>query len=294
MTFDPYGTAVIVVLALLVVAGGVRTPGWSRWRLAPLLAGALVGIVAIDAWPGAHARTLYVALISQQLALLLVVPGLIVFSRPAQCLRTLGVPVPHLGPFAHPLVGPLVVPVVTAALCFTPLLHLAVVSRTGTQLLGVALLLIGAVTTAPLARSDPGTTSLAVGAALFAGLAELLLDAIPGMVLRLETHVLAPVATLAGRRDGGPSALHDQQHAGAVLWAVAELVDLPFLLVVVRQWIRADSREASAVDADLDREQLERQLRTPVGDPEPVLDQPWWERDASVFGDRATRFRKPG
>ncbi len=294
-TLDPLTTVVLAALLVVVVAGGRRAVSWSWWRLLPLVSGVALALIAVDAWPGVYARALASVLVSQQLALLLVCPVLVVFGRPAEPLRALGIRVPRLGPFEHPLVGPLVVPLVTAALYFSPLLHLAVVSRTGADVLHLALLAVGAVCAAPLARSDPGSSSLAVGLALFVGIGELLLDAVPGIVLRLSTHVMGPVDVLASRRTWGPSTLHDQQLGGAILWAVAELVDLPYLLIVLRQWIRADAREASALDAELDREALERRVRTPVAldeQPDDGLDKPWWERDASVFGDRAEKFRR--
>ena len=39
-----------------------------------------------------------------------------------------------------------------------------------------------------------------------------------------------------------------------MLWCVAELIDLPFLLLVFRRWLRADARDAAQVDAVLEAE----------------------------------------
>lgn len=300
-TLDPYTTVALALLVAGVSLGARRCPGWSRWRLVPLAAGALLALVAVDAWPGVYARALESVLVSQQLTLLLGAPVLIAFGRPAEPLRALGLRLP--GPLAalhdrlgHPLLGPILVPLVTAALYFTPLLHLAFASRLGADLIHLALLGIGALAAAPLARERLSDTSLAVGLVLFVGLVELLVDAIPGIALRLATTVSQPVQDLAVRREWGPTPAHDQQLAGAILWAVAELIDVPYLLIVLRQWIRADSREARAVDADLDRAATERRLRTPVTldeAPPPDTDRPWWESDASVFGDaRAARLRR--
>jgi putative membrane protein len=179
---------------------------------------------------------------------------------------------------------------------FTPLLHLAVTDQAAADALHVALLVIGAIVAAPLAREDTAGTSLGVGLVLFVGLIELLVDAVPGIALRLTNTLQQPVLTLAARRSWGPSPLHDQQLAGGILWAVAEIIDVPYLLIVLRQWIRADAREAHRVDADLDRAALERRLRTPVSlneEPPPDRERPWWETDASVFGEaRAGRLRR--
>ena len=71
-------------------------------------------------------------------------------------------------------------------------------------------------------------------------------------MLRLETHLQMP-AFATGRPAWAPGALADQQTAGAILWTVAELLDLPFLVLAVRQWTRVERREAQRIDADLDR-----------------------------------------
>jgi putative copper resistance protein D len=304
-TFDPWTTGVLVLLLGGVLLGGRRATGWSWGRLAPLGAGLLLALVAVDAWPGVYARSLLSVLVSQQLTLLLVAPVLIAFGRPAEPLRALGLRLP--APLAtahrrlgHPLLGPILVPLITALLYFSPLLEVAVSSRLGADLIHVGLLLVGAVVAAPLARDDLGASSLGVGLVLFVGLIELLVDAIPGIALRLASGTLGPVVTLAGSRDWGPTAHHDQQLGGAILWAVAELVDLPYLLIVLGQWIRADAREAVRVDEELDREALERRVRRPVtvqeavgATTEPEREPPWWERDPSVFGEhRARGLRK--
>ena len=300
-TLDPWTTALLALLLAGVLLGGRRAPAWSWGRLVPLGAGLLLSVIAVDAWPGVYARSLLSVLVSQQLTLLLIAPVLIAFGRPAEPLRTLGLRLPspvaavhrRLG---HPLLGPILVPLVTALLYFSPLLDVAVRSRMGADALHVGLLVVGAVVAAPLARDDLGASSLGVGLVLFVGLIELLVDAIPGIALRLASGTLGPVSTLAGSRDWGPTAYHDQQLGGSILWAVAELVDLPYLFIVLRQWIRADAREAVLVDRELDRKALERRARRPVTvqeatgeSAEPDRDPPWWEQDASVFDDHRAR-----
>lgn len=304
-TLDPWTTAALALLLVGVLLGGRRAAGWSWGRLVPLAAGVLLALIAVDAWPGVYARSLLSVLVSQQLTLLLLAPVLIAFGRPAEPLRALGLRLPASVATAHrrlghPLVGPILVPLIAALLYFSPLLDVAVGSRLGADLIHVGLLLVGAAVAAPLARDDLNASSLGVGLVLFVGLIELLVDAIPGIALRLASGTLGPVVTLAGSRDWGPTAHHDQQLGGAILWAAAELVDLPYLLIILGQWIRADAREAVRVDDELDQEALERRLRTPVtvqeavgGPTEPEREPPWWERDPSVFGEhRARGLRK--
>ena len=79
---------------------------------------------------------------------------------------------------------------------------------------------------------------------------------------------------------------------------MAELLDLPFLIFIVYQWIKADARQAAAVDAALDAQDARRDAaRHSTGsepglavvgpDPEqPGTERPWWETDAGVLGER--------
>ncbi len=54
-----------------------------------------------------------------------------------------------------------------------------------------------------------------------------------------------------------------------MLWCIAELIDLPFLLLVYRRWLRADARDAAAVDAVLEAERAARHSLAP-DDPPPA------------------------
>jgi putative copper resistance protein D len=112
--------------------------------------------------------------------------------------------------------------------------------------------------------------------------------------MRLDTHLLAPAYYLALHRPWGPSPLGDQHLGADVLWCVAEAVDLPFLIVFLVGWWRADQLEAARADRAADAAEAAR--ATPAGAARDVAaddpDRPWWERDASVFGDRADQFRR--
>jgi putative copper resistance protein D len=199
------------------------------------------------------------------------------------------------------VVGPALIPIVTAAVFFTPLLDDSMRHVAVGWLVRIALVGIGVLFALPLAGEDGADAlPLALALAAFVGLIELLADSVPGMVMRLRTHVLDPSWFGIGRH-WGPSALSDQQTAGAILWSVAELLDLPFLIFIVYQWIKADARQAAAVDALLDARLDERtarrddatQAREVTGaalvepDPDrPGMDRPWWETDAGVLGER--------
>jgi putative copper resistance protein D len=88
--------------------------------------------------------------------------------------------------------------------------------------------------------------------ALLFGLIELLADAVPGIVIRLDAHVIAAAYFAASAQAWAPSPLHDQQLGGDLLWCIGEAIDVPFLAVLLMQWIRSDAREARHVDQILD------------------------------------------
>ncbi|UQX89655.1 cytochrome c oxidase assembly protein [Jatrophihabitans telluris] len=236
-----------------------RTPGGWPWsRSASFLLGILL-VLALTCGPAGHrAEQLFWFWLSQSLALLLIAPLLLMGGQPLQLFsgtaetwwRDPRWARPRRA-VASPVLGAGLVPLTCAALLFGPVPGWSIgVAGVGwiTQLL---LLGLGLVVAYPLIAIDDTLTSTALGLAVGIGLVELLLDAVPGIVMRLSTH---PVTNFFDYRHpvaGQPSWLHDQQIAGATLWCVAELLDLPFLILIFRRWISADEREAVFIDASL-------------------------------------------
>jgi putative membrane protein len=122
---------------------------------------------------------------------------------------------------------------------------------------------------------------------------ELVLDAVPGIVLRLHKSLATSYFDHLAVHAWTPSHLHDQQTAGSVLWVVAEVIDLPFLLLVFRRWLRADARDAAAVDAVLEAERASRVALPTPDDPAAAqvgpADAPWWLNEPSI----QERLRRP-
>ncbi|CAB4915606.1 unannotated protein [freshwater metagenome] len=283
-------------LVVAVLAGVVVLVVRARWRLhaagqpwPPLRDAALGGGVLLGVWvscgfPEARAQQLMWVWTLQWLLLLLVVPALLVAAQPVALARAAHGPRSAvvrvvrsraLRVAGHPAVGPLYVPLTAGALYFGGLGRLVVPHQHAGWVLHVALLALGALIALPLVDREDARTSLAVGAALAVGVVELLLDAVPGIVLRLETHLTIPWFGV-----GRPGWLVDQQHAGALLWTVAECLDLPFLALTVLQWIRVEWVEARQVDAVLDRADRD--------DPDATTT-PWWLSDPAL----RDRYRAP-
>lgn len=245
-------------IALLAAAAGLvwylravrRQPAWPRRRTGWFVAG-LVLMLAICCGPATHYdRSVYWVWVSQALTLLLIVPLPLMIGQPAELVRMPA----FMAKLSSPLVGPALIPLVCVAALFGPVPGWAAEHADIGWLVQLGLLLIGAVIVLPLVAARDTATSIAVGVAVAVGFVELLIDAVPGIVLRLSTH---PVTSFFAHRIplgpgiNAPYWLHDQQIGGGVLWCVAELLDLPFLVLIFRRWVRADAREAASIDAEL-------------------------------------------
>jgi putative copper resistance protein D len=240
---------------------------------------------------------------TQQLLLLLVIPVIVLAGQPLSLLRMVGGeqsrvirtlksrPVRAAG---HPLLGPLLVPVLAAALFFGGVGALALTSAPAGWGLHLLLLGVGALIALPLVDRDDPRSSLAVGLALGVGLIELMLDSFPGIVLSFQTH-LTMAQFGVGRPAWAGSALDDQHTAGGIMWAVAEVLDLPFLVLAATRWLRADAAEARRVDAELDAADAAKAVVTdiPPGVSDTALSsvtsnrapagaRPWWLDDPEL------------
>lgn len=326
---------VLVVLAgagYLVGVRAVRRAGtvWSPLRSTAFLAG-LVLVIASTCWfVGVYAHLLFWVFTLQVCLLLLVAPLLLGVGAPVALVaavrgRGRGASVDGdevqesrrprvLRVLGAPGVGPLLLIVVTVLVFFTPLLGAAL--RHPPVFHSVHLMLLAAGLVLALPVTDEGMTLSSLGYAALIGLGflEFLLDAIPGIALRLHGSLLAPEYWSALHRGWGPAPLDDQHLAGGMLWFFGEAGDLPFLVIAMIAWIRADAREADRIDRALDLMATEpsppagaasaggvpvvgasdapaRGDDPPVATAGPALDRPWWETDAGVFGEeRARRY----
>jgi putative membrane protein len=293
-TWQPLSLAAVLALAGWYAVGLRRLHRtgrrWPAGRTLTLVLALVLVVWTTCGFPQAYGRSLFWVWTAQYLALLLLLPVLVLAGGPLHLARTLtggrgGVdrvlasrPVRWVG---NPLVGPLLVPVLSAALFFGPVSGWAVGTPFVGWVLQLAVLLVGAVIALPLAGVDDGASSLAIGMALAIGSFELVLDAIPGIVLRLRRSLSASFWAHASPLPGALAPLHDQQRAGAILWGVAELLDLPFIVVLFVRWTRADARDAAAIDAVLEAERVARGPRPDDPDAE-ISDVPWWLTDPGM------------
>ncbi len=269
--------------------------GWSAGRIVALVLGVIGYLWCTNGFLNAYAATLFWVWSIQVLVLLLVIPVLLMAAQPLElATRTARHPtagrtgrVGHLVGrvtrlFAHPFLAPALVPIVTTILFFGHVAGIWTSNPTIATLLGVVLLGVGCLLAAGLTVEDTTAASLAVGLALAVSVLELLTDAIPGIVLRLDTHLVTHHFAVT-HSSWAMSPLADQKLAGSILWGVAELLDIPFLFVMFLRWVRADEREARRTDQVLEPQPASAHLSTqPDSAPSATPDKPWWLGDPEL------------
>lgn len=302
---DPLLIVVVLAVAFAYALGLValrrRGRSWPVHRAVAFFALGLGGLVVTGlGWPAVYAPALFSVYALQVVALLMVVPLLLGLGHPvelaiaalgdigaARLRRLLDSRAARL--FTVPVVSPLLLAVVPFVVFFTPwyatTLRHAALHAVGNLLL----LLIGLVVLVPLWEAEAIAARIPYAIALLFAFIELLADAVPGIIVRLDTHVLA-AAQLT--RPWGASLLHDQQLGGDLLWCIGEAIDVPFLALLAVQWYRSDTRHAQQVDHALDAAAASAPGPNLGEETGGDLTRPWWEQDASVFGDRAGQYRQ--
>jgi cytochrome c oxidase assembly factor CtaG len=283
-----------LAVAIALVAGyvyGLRRLGrpWPRWRIALFAVGIALLVWTTCGFPQVYAHSLYWVWTGQLLVLWLLVPIIVLSGWPIQLAREVAGPGGRLDRLlqskpvrvlANPLVGPALVPILSGVLFFGPVPTWSIESTVFTWVLHLLLLAVGAAMVLPLVGMDEHASSLAVGLSLAIGSFELVLDALPGIILRLHSGLVTGWFDHRARHSWTPDPLRDQRTAGAILWCLAELIDLPFIAIVFYRWLRADARDAAEIDAVLD---AERAARQGLGDAvEPDRDAPWWLTDPAM------------
>ncbi|MFJ3957581.1 cytochrome c oxidase assembly protein [Arthrobacter sp. NPDC090010] len=258
-------------VALVLYLRGLRAlhragSGWRPLRTVAFLLGCLTFLYLACGFPGVYGPQLRWVFIIQLTGYIFVVPLLIGAGRPLALARE------GLGDrgrrrvnafmgsravrfLSHPVVAPLLGLAVFASL-LGPGLHLLRSDPVATLLLTVLAPLVGLLMVLPAIEGEEGGASSAVMVVAFIYVfIELLADAVPGILLRLSGTVLDGVTALGpGALPWFPAPLRDQQLAGDLLWFVAEIVDLPLIILMMVRFHRTDREDARAIDELSDEE----------------------------------------
>jgi cytochrome c oxidase assembly factor CtaG len=245
-------------------------------------------------FPGVYQGVLFWPRAVQNVLLLLVAPLFLALGRP---LSLLIAALPGLGARAQavvrsraariltfPAVTALVLLIVPFLLYFTPWYAAGLRSAPVRELTYAALLAPGLVFFWTLLRADPVPRAYPYLVSLWVTGAEVVGDAVLGLAVIADQHLIAGSYYRALARPWGPGLRADQVIGGGALWILGDIVGLPFLAAQLIQMIREDEHEAAQVDAELD-------AAAPVAAAPAAADsRPWWETDARFTG----RFRRPG
>lgn len=264
--------ALILSAALLYSLGlkSAKAQGhhWPRHRSVAFYLLGLGSFAALTCgFPGVYSADLRWAFTLKVSLLFFIVPLLVGLGRPVSLARA-ALSASHVtwldAVLSHRLVrivtNSLAAPLVGLALFslfLTPAFHTLRTNPVAEAILTVLVPLLGLLMALPVIEEGNFHRSSAfITLELIFVFMELLIDAIPGILLRLNGQVLDNVMAVQSGATWYPSALRDQQLAGDLLWFICEIVDLPLIILMFMRLARSDRREAKGFD-DLSDEQLD-------------------------------------
>ncbi|MGW3497641.1 cytochrome c oxidase assembly protein [Streptomyces sp. NPDC001020] len=195
-----------------------------------------------------------------------------------------------------PLVSTVLVLATELTVYFTP--YFATALRVGWlhELMYLHLLVAGCLFVVPVLTHEqtlPAWCTHPVRAALV--FLDGIVDAVPGVVVMTHGSLIAGAWYLHHAPSWAPDVHRDQQLGGGVMLSIAELVALPFLLVLLVQWARHERVQNAALDRRLEGELVPAPVEVPDRDrgqdPTSDLVRPWWETEQGEIADRVRRQR---
>jgi putative copper resistance protein D len=202
-------------------------------------------VVAVDGPVGRWADALFWVHMVQHLLLIMVVPVLVVWARPLRLIRAARRPSQSTAGPRRPLrwaMAPLTGLVAySAVVVLTHLTGFQQLSATHPAVRATELtlyLVAGYLFFLPTVGSEPGPWSLPHLLRFLLLVLGMGADTLTGVALMLTTRPLAP-AYAATHPGWGPTALADQELAGAVMWFGGDLLMMLLIIVVAVQWSRA-------------------------------------------------------
>jgi putative copper resistance protein D len=276
---QPLPDMFVLTLVALGVAGylvGVRRlhRAGHRWpviRTVSWLAGLAVLAAVTNLGVARYAYVLFSAHMVQHMVLSMLVPILLVGGAPITlALRTLRRPTDpqvrgarewllialHSRPaklLTHPIVALGIYAGSLFALYFSDLLGTLMRSHLGHLAMLGHFVLAGYLLFWVLIGFDPGRPRVPHPILVLIHLAAMMAHGFFGLVLMQTTTVIAPDWYLAVHPDWASSLLDDQKLGAGIAWAFGEVPAAIVMIVLVRQWVRADQREQSRLDRAADR-----------------------------------------
>jgi cytochrome c oxidase assembly factor CtaG len=324
-TFDPWVCAVVLLLGAgyLTAVRRVRRRG-QPWPAARTVSFVGVGlgtlVIATMSWTGVYAGVLFYARAAQTILLLLLAPLFLALGRPL----TLAIAVAPgragarleaairsrtARALTFPAITTVLLVAVPFAVYFSPWYTAYFHSAGIRELTYLALIVPGLVFFWTLIRTDPVPWAYAYLVTLWIMIGEVIGDAILGVAVISDSHLIGGPYYRALARPWGPSIRFDQMLGGGTLWVLGDLVGIPFLVAALIYMIREDETEAAAVDAELDAKDAASAAASSGGaapsvssaassssssssssaasadqSARPATGRPWWESDPRFTG----------
>ncbi|MFE2283906.1 cytochrome c oxidase assembly protein [Streptomyces sp. NPDC059443] len=184
--------------------------------------------------------------------------------------------------FTFPLVSTVLVLATELTVYFTPYFETALGNSWLHELMYLQLLLTGSLFVIPVLTHEQAlpawcTHPVRAGLVFLDGV----VDAVPGLVVMTHGTLIAGAWYLHHAPSWAPEIHQDQQLGGGAMLATAELVSVPFLLVILAQWVRTERAQRVVLDRRLDAE-LTPAAAAPGRPQDPDLVRPWWETEDSA------------
>ncbi|WP_082357930.1 cytochrome c oxidase assembly protein [Arthrobacter alpinus] len=158
--------------------------------------------------------------------------------------------------FSNSAVAP-VLGLLVLSMMLTPLAGITRMSPVWEGLLGITIPLLGLLMVLPMVEEKTRISTALIMVQFVFAFIELLADAIPGLLMRLTPTIFDGAAALGSARPAWfPTALADQQLAGDWLWFIAEVMDLPILILLFVRMAKSDKGERKVLD-ELTDEQMD-------------------------------------
>jgi len=269
---SPLALIALVVAAALYGAGislaarrGVRWPLWPAVRFYALGLGSYSWLCF--GFLGAYSEELRWAFTTRLALLLFAVPYLMSLGKPVALAQAAlsGAPRAALDRFLASrfmaVVGNAVFETLFSLAVFlvflTPFSGPLRTGRLSEALITILVPLFGLLMVVPIMEDTKKYSGFFITFEFMLSFAALVFDAVPGILLRLNGIIFDKVAPVVAHVPPWfPTRLRDQQLSGDLLWFLAEIADIPVLIVLIVRWSRIDRREARTID-ELSDEEME-------------------------------------
>lgn len=267
----------MIAIGALLYGAGIASLArrGEHWPLMPTLGFYLLGLgsfaVVNLGFLGVYSTELRWAFTTRIALLLFATPGLISLGLPVTLAKRVlsGMPLRVMDAvlrswpvrlFGNGVFAPLFA--LAAFMVFlTPIAGSLRESPTAQGIITVLVPLVGLLMVLPIIEQTTQRTSFFITIEFLFVFIELVIDAIPGILLRLNNQILDQVGPVLGQLPPWfPSSFHDQHLSGDLLWFIAEIADIPVLILLFIRWQRIDRKEARKLD-DLSDEEMDALTR---------------------------------